>query len=484
MGKVRRAVILVLAALALSAAPARAGGPAMIVGAVDDVIKQDTLVAAKAKLDLLRLAGFRAVRVTSIWAPGLRAPTAADQRQLANVAGAARLAGLRVFVSVYNFGSRTTPLTEQDQSNFAQYAATIARRNSSILDFIVGNEPNLNRFWLPQFNPDGSDAAAPAYESLLARTYDALKTVDPQIQVIGGAVSPRGIDRPGTGRDTHSPTAFIADLGAAYRASGRTLPIMDALAIHVYEDNSSLPPSFAHPNTTTIAVADYEKLVALLGQAFDGTAQPGSTLPIVYGEFGVETQIPAERASLYAGSELATTKPVDEATQASYYRDAIALSFCQPNVRAILVLHAVDETDMRAWQSGVYYADGTPKSSLPAVKQSIRDADGGVIARCEGLQLTPQGTAAFPRGPALASIPLTIRLACDIDCNYYARLERVPRGSTTLAVYGRAPAGTQTAVTFPARRVARGRYRFTLRLTAPVNVGPPLRLASDPVTIA
>ena len=37
----------------------------------------------------------------------------------------------------------------------------------------------------------------------------------------GGALAPRGIDRPGTGRDTHSPTTFIRDLGAAYRASGR-----------------------------------------------------------------------------------------------------------------------------------------------------------------------------------------------------------------------------------------------------------------------
>ena len=78
---------------------------------------------------------------------------------------------------------------------------------------MVGNEPNLNRFWMPQYGPDGADVAAPAYESLLARTYDAVKTVDPQITVIGGAVSPRGVDKPNTGRDTHSPVTFIPDLG-------------------------------------------------------------------------------------------------------------------------------------------------------------------------------------------------------------------------------------------------------------------------------
>ncbi len=70
---------------------------------------------------------------------------------------------------------------------------------------------------------------------------------------------------------------------------------MDALAIHVYGDNSSVAPTVAHPLNTSIGVADYDKLVGLLGEAFDGTAQPGSTLPILYGEYGVETQIPDEQ---------------------------------------------------------------------------------------------------------------------------------------------------------------------------------------------
>ena len=59
---------------------------------------------------------------------------------------------------------------------------------------------------------------------------------------------------------------------------------MDGLAIHPYGDNSSQPPSTAHPNSTSIGIGDYDKLVSLLAQAFDGTAQPGSALPILYGE--------------------------------------------------------------------------------------------------------------------------------------------------------------------------------------------------------
>ncbi len=455
----------------------------MVVGAAEDQVKQPTVVASKAQLELLRLAGFRAVRVTSIWAPGLRQPTPPERQALAALATAAQLTGMRVFVSVTNFGSATTPLTEADQDDFAAYAAAVVRDNPTIRDLIVGNEPNLNRFWMPQFAPDGSSASPAAYLGLLARTYDAVKAVSPGVAVIGGALAPRGSDRPQGIRPTHSPTAFLRALGASYRASGRDRPIMDALAIHAYQDTSSTPPSFTHPRSTTIAIADYDKLVALLGQAFDGTPQPGSTLPIVYGEFGVESIIPADKSSLYTGREPATVKPVDEETQGAYYRQALALAFCQPTVRAVFIFHAVDEADLDRWQSGVYYADGTPKTSLPAVARAARDARGGVIARCQGMALTPTAQVLFPAGAALRTTPLRVRLTCDIDCNYLLRLEKLPRGSTTLARSGRARAETPTQVVLPRRRLARGLYRFTLRLTAPVNTGPPATLRSPPFTL-
>ena len=92
---------------------------------------------------------------------------------------------------------------------------------------VVGNEPNLDTFWKPQFGATGLDLAASGYEDLLARSYDAIKAVDHDVLVIGGSLSPRGADRPHGSRPTHSPTSFIRDLGAAYRATGRTAA-MDA----------------------------------------------------------------------------------------------------------------------------------------------------------------------------------------------------------------------------------------------------------------
>ena len=265
--------------------------------------------------------------------------------------------------------------------------------------------------------------------------------MSPTVQVIGGAVSPRGGDRAGGIRPTHSPTRFITELGIAYRQSGRPLPVMDSFAIHPYQDNSSTPPSFAHPLNTTIAIADYDKLVKLLGQAFDGTAQRGSTLPIVYGEFGVETVIPAAKSALYTGVEPASVLPVDNATQAAFYREALAMAFCQPNVTTFLFFHTVDESNLDRWQSGMYYVDGTPKPSLAAVAQATRDARGAVIARCTGLLLSPTAKVVYPRGKSLTKVPLKVKLRCDIDCNYRVRLERYPRGSTTLSDEGEGARG-------------------------------------------
>ena len=351
---------------------------------------------------------------------------------------------------------------------FAQFAAAVVTKVPGIEDVIVGNEPNLNRFWLPQFNPDGTDAAAPAYETLLAGTYDALKAVSPEIQVYGGAVSPRGGDKPGGARETHSPTVFIKDLGAAYRASGRTEPIMDAYVQHVYEDNSSVPPGTQHPLTTTISLADYDKLVKLLATAFDGTAQPGSTLPILYGEFGVESLIPADKAKLYTGTEPATTKPTDEATQALFYSQAIQLAFCQPNVMGLFLFHLEDEPGLAQWQSGVYYVNGKPKPSRDVVRTAAVESRRGIVARCAGLKLRVKATVA-----RLAATHF--RVTCDIDCTYTARLVRVNGGATTSTVRGRVTGGIPGGIVFP--KQSPGIYQVKVSLVAPVNPGPATTLA-------
>jgi hypothetical protein len=334
------------------------------VGAVDDAAQFGDPTQA---MQLAASSGLGAIDLSAVWHRGLRAPPAADLGHLRSAADAAHANGIRPLVSVYAL-SGDTPVSETDRADFAAFAASIPKAIPLIRDVIVGNEPNLNLFWLPQFGPGGQDAAAAGFEQLLAETYDALKQVGADVDVIGGGIAPRGSDDPQASRQTHSPTQFLLDLGHAYRASGRSKPIMDALSIHTYGESSRIPPTLAHPRVKSIGFADYEKLRGILGEAFDRTRQPGRDLPIVYGEYGVETTIPEAKSSLYAGREVIT--PVDEATQGGYYVQAIQMAACQPTVRMLLLFHVADETRLEGLQSGVRYADGSPKSSLAPVRDA------------------------------------------------------------------------------------------------------------------
>jgi hypothetical protein len=344
----------------------------MYFGAAEDAAKHVDPVVAKAKMDLARLAGLDAIRLTAIWKPGETDLRGYELTLLENAIAAADLNGVRVVLSVYHYGSKTTPLTTSHRLEFATFAAWLATTFPSVDDFIIGNEPNLNRFWMPQFNRNGTSASPGAYLGLLALTYDHLKAVRPEIRVIGGSVSPRGQDDHRAKRHTHSPFRFIGEMGRAYRKSGRQRPVMDALAFHPYGDHSSQPPAFRHPDgAKRIGISEYDRLVELLGAAFDGTRQQGSQLPIVYDEYGVEARVPQDKRSAYTGREPKTTRPVDEQTQARFYRDALLLAACQPTVEGMLLFHVSDERDLDRWQSGLLYADDTPKASFTIVRDAI-----------------------------------------------------------------------------------------------------------------
>ena len=382
----RRALVIAAAALALAGCGGGAGDDAesdFLVGVVEDSTRLPEADAARARVQAVRDAGFNAMRITSIWSPGLTEPEPAELDVLRNVASASDELDVRLFIAVYHAGSSTTPRTDEQRTEFASYAASLARA-LPVRDFIVGNEPNLNRFWMPQFGPDGEDVAAGDYGLLLAESYDALKAVSEDVNVIGGALAPRGSDRPELPRDTQSPTAFLRDLGAFYRQSGRDQPLMDMLAYHPYETNSSVPPGNPHPASTTMTLGDYDRLRTLLGEAFEGTPQEGEDLPILYTEFGVESQIPEEKQALYDEEEFASVKPVDEQTQADHYTTAIRLAACQETVVGILLFHVFDELDLRGWQSGVRYVDDTPKESYDPVKREAEAARAGDVQCADG----------------------------------------------------------------------------------------------------
>jgi hypothetical protein len=356
---------------------------AFTVGVVDDSLAQQSSGSARQLVNLTYQAGFGAAVVSAPWVRGRTRPQRTVVRGILNVAAAARTHHMRLFIVAWNGLSTNTPRNGVERAQFATFAAALVKSIPSVHGIIVGNEPNLSTFWLPQFGRDGRDVAAAAYEDLLARSYDAIKTASSSVEVVGGAVSPHGADRAHGIRPTHSPTAFIRDLGRVYRASGRQRPLMDAFAIHPYMSSPKVPPTLTHPKTTEITIADYPKLVTLLDEAFRNTHQRGRTLPILYTEFGVQTVVPDDKLSAYQeGTSPNADDGVSSATQAAYYRQALALSYCQPTVRGLFIFHTFDESALNGWQSGLYYADRTAKPSLRGFRRAVADLRDGKLTHC------------------------------------------------------------------------------------------------------
>ena len=244
-------------------------------------------------------------------------------------------------------------------------------------EYVVGNEPNQPRFWQPQFTPTGRGAAAAAYAELLARSYDTLKRVNRANRVIGLGLSGRGNDMPfAPSNASTSPVRFLRDLGAAYRASGRTLPLMDELGIHPYprSDRDSVLAGDKWPRAGLVNVARFKQA---FWDAFAGTGQPTveQGLKLRVDEIAWQTTVPAGSRAAYFGSETASV--TSERAHAANYAKLIELAACDASISALYFLHLRDDPDLERFQSGLYRADGTARPALETVRKGIARARKG-----------------------------------------------------------------------------------------------------------
>ena len=417
MGLKGLAALFAVAVLAGAGAPPASAGPNLFVGLAEDAPKWEPERAFPPARDL----GVRAVRVTLQWEPGQTNLPPARIAELDRVVAGA--AGMRIVLAVYASAASRVPLNDTARGQFCEYARNALDRYQGINDVVIGNEPNLQAFWNPQFNADGTSAAPAAYGALLARCYDVLHEARPEVNVLGPATSSRGFDDPkGTSVISHSPLNFIRKLGEAYRASGRDRQLFDTLAQHMHGVTPGERPWRAHPGTR-ISQGDWDKLMQAHAEAFQGTAQPipgecgaHRCVAIWYLEAGFQTVVDSTKASLYqnaenvpsvpdfAGGEPDFPPPSADSTapdQATQLVDAIRLAYCQPYVAAFFNFLLRDEIDLRRWQSGVLWVDWTPKDSYPAFRQAIAEAHGRAVD-CSKLKGGPPGLPATTAAPAVA----------------------------------------------------------------------------------
>jgi hypothetical protein len=154
---------------------------------------------------------------------------------------------------------------------------------------------------------------------------------------------------------------------------------MDNVSLHPYPSVNTDPPDkgAAWPN---IGIANLDRAQQAFWDAFNGTAQPtfqesggrrsqdSARAPRwILDEAGWQTD--TRGLAGYFGSE--TTPPIDEATQARYYKSVVQRYACDPNVAALLFFHWLDEADRDRLQSGLVRVDRTMKPAASAVRDGI-----------------------------------------------------------------------------------------------------------------
>jgi chitodextrinase len=382
-----------VAPLFLAASAVPGGNPGFVVGFSEDRPKWIGVEAVAPAAEL----GAGAFRLTLQWTPGQTSLSASDAADLDRALAATD--EMRVVLTVYGTSAASAPKDATARAQYCGYVRGVLSRYSAIRDVIIWNEPNKSLFWQPQLATDGSSAAPAAYEALLAHCYDVLHAAFSDVNVIGLALSPTGNDNAGS----HSPGAFLRKVGEAYRASGRTRPLLDTVAHHVYGVTAAERPWRKHIASKALSHGDWNKLMYNLWLAFEGTAQPlpgAAGVGIWYMEGGSQTAIDPGKEAAYTGSENVAvipdyaggepeSPPPSETSNApdqyTQIRDSIRLAACQAHVRAYFNFLLIDEARLAGWQSGAYWADHTPKDSLPAFRQAIAEATAATVD-CDALK--------------------------------------------------------------------------------------------------
>jgi len=360
-------LLKLLASIALAAViliPAAAGtappAPPIEYGVADDGSKYADDGGTQFYTDL-HGAGLTENRWTLAWDPA--DPGAIEELPfLERAAPLAQRDGVRVVLALYS-----KVASQHDPEAFCSWAGTVAEtvRQWAITDFIVGNEPNTRLFWSPQKDAAGRDVAAAAYEALLASCYDTIKAANPAAKVIGMGLSPRA-----STPQSNEPLAFVRDLGDAYRASGRMLPLMDQLALHPYA-NPNRPtdgPSVGYRSPDRYGIPDLARVKQAVWDGFHGTAQPTTLEGLTFRIDEVGWQVDTTGLPGYVNPE--NVRTVDQATQAAYLAQMVQTYFaCDPTVTDVLLFLLVDERSRNGrdptgkvggggWQSGLMTVSG------------------------------------------------------------------------------------------------------------------------------
>jgi hypothetical protein len=361
-GRSLRCLAVAVLAVGLAAAvasPARAQPRPLLVGFEDE----PSFLWSNERLGLLARAATAhasVVRVVAQWNliaprrpqnPSSPADPAYHFEGIDDLVWHAQLHGMRVLLTIWGtppWASASRKLNAAPKpSDLGAFCSAMATRYSGhyrgqpfVSYYSVWNEPNLEQFLAPQFDPSGRDRAPALYAAMFRSCDSAIKAASPGALVAIGETSPRGHDAPrGAVQASHSPARF-----AMLLAQIRPRLQFDAWAHHPY------PPGFRGSPTAllrwpNVGVGNLPRFEATLRKLF---GQPD--VPIWLTEFAYQTTPERHGALTYA-------------QQASYLARAFDAVVALPSVR-MFVWYVFRDTPGQRWQSGLVRANDVAKPAL------------------------------------------------------------------------------------------------------------------------
>jgi hypothetical protein len=378
--------VAVLTALCHASA-AHAAGPQL--GIADDRILLGGGAPATEAVQQWKNLGIQQVRVTAMWnrvAPSPRSktrpkgfnpsdPNAAGYNWAAldNAIALLTANGIKPILMVTGPGpywgtqhpSHKSGTYYPSPSAFGSFTKAVATRFGSQVDtYIVWNEPNLAAWLSPQakcVKHKGCTALAPRiYRNLVRSAYPAIHKADHKATVLIGATSSRGGDLHSS-RSTERPLAFLRALGCVNSHYGklRSGPCKGFKAAtgdgYAYHPHSVLlAPNKPFPNHDDADIASLGRVETTLDKLQRHGRLKATThrFYLYLDEFGFQTNPPDRIAG------------VSLSRQDKWLQQAAYIAWRNGRVKLFSQYLWRDDPTIRAWQSGLEYANGKAKPAL------------------------------------------------------------------------------------------------------------------------
>jgi len=199
---------------------------------------------------------------------------------------------------------RQPPRTDAELARWSTFVRDVMRHVDGKVDYVeVWNEPNAHKYWTT--GPDPVE-----FTRLLAATYDVVKEVAPETQVVSGGLNGNDI-------------GFLEKMYEAADTIGLEATPYDQLGVHPFA--GAAPPDEIDP--AEIYERDPYGLFDANFTGFqslrDVLVENGDDLPIYLTQFG------------YSAKGSRATEPVPDATRAGYLGTAFELATCTGYVSGI-----------------------------------------------------------------------------------------------------------------------------------------------------